>query len=715
MPVHLLLCITCAALLLLPGCSMAQPSDDDAVTVDREVMQRYQIDQAAHPEAVCNDGTTPVFYHRPGVGAGADRWVIWFKGGGSCWDAATCAERGPSLTSGAHWMQERLRVLRPKGNEDSADGKAGGILDPDPAVNPDFHDWNHVYLVYCTSDHWAGTATREIGGRTFAFHGHHVVDAMFDALQDADILDGPTLAEATQILLTGSSAGANGLRNNLDRLADQLAFADVRGVADAALIPREAPEFEEMDAATQQQRYALWQPQLDASCVAATPEAPELCQRGVHLLEHDHLSTPLFHHQDQRDFKYLEPLDRNDPDDRRLVRETAAAIRDLLATQSGAFSPNAGFHIILNDPRFNRLTVNGHTMAEVLGNWTFARPGPTNVIEDDASDTATDGSCSETSPAACHYRPAATYATGLDTVTVIDTERAAGPRRIPLAIRYPKDAEGPRPVVLWSHGGARGHRNPVSSGAEWGEVFARAGYVSVHLAHRPRDRASREALCRHLGAATQADCQTFKYLNYDRPHDVRRVLDYLEEIAKRPPFQHRLDLDRIAMAGHSAGAGATMMLAGAERTYFGTPTVLDDARLRAFLAFSPQGPGEEQFHEQSWDHIDRPMLLATGAGDVTSGSTPENRRAPFTLMPPGDKYLLYLDHPGARHTLFNLKDRQCLDDAAPTTCRVMLDGLRTTALAFLDAYLLDRPAAHTWLASRQITTGTTGIAEWRQR
>lgn len=33
-----------------------------------------------------------------------------------------------------------------------------GVLSNDPAANPSFHDWNHVYLWYCSSDSFLGDA-----------------------------------------------------------------------------------------------------------------------------------------------------------------------------------------------------------------------------------------------------------------------------------------------------------------------------------------------------------------------------------------------------------------------------------------------------------------------------------------------------------------------------------------------------------------------------
>lgn len=193
------------------GCDTAPiDPEDEPPAQPAATMTRYVIDQARHPQARCNDGTTPVFYHRRGVGDGVDKWVLWFKGGGSCWSEASCADRGQNLMSATPWMHDDLMELATKGNDASTDGSAGGILSPDPEVNPDFYTWNHVYMVYCSSDNWAGTRPPSAQTGNLHFAGHYITDAIMDALQDPTRIGTSTLREATQILLTGSSAGAGG-------------------------------------------------------------------------------------------------------------------------------------------------------------------------------------------------------------------------------------------------------------------------------------------------------------------------------------------------------------------------------------------------------------------------------------------------------------------------------------------------------------------------
>ena len=39
------------------------------------------------------DGTNPGFYWTKGSGTGANKWVLYFKGGGWCYDEASCKQR----------------------------------------------------------------------------------------------------------------------------------------------------------------------------------------------------------------------------------------------------------------------------------------------------------------------------------------------------------------------------------------------------------------------------------------------------------------------------------------------------------------------------------------------------------------------------------------------------------------------------------------------
>jgi hypothetical protein len=302
------------------------------------------------------------------------------------------------------------------------------------------------------------------------------------------------------------------------------------------------------------------------------------------------------------------------------------------------------------------------------------------------------------------------------------------PRTISFAIRTPNGLAGPLPVVIWSHGGHQGHVNPLTALSEWGELTARAGYISVGIAHAPRSAFSQKMLCAAIGIS---DCAAFNYLNWDRPHDISKVIDRLAIInAAAGPLQGRINMNKIGLGGHSAGSGGSLSVAGALRFFTNTPRALADPRPIAFLAFSPQGPVSEglfeaafQFPHTSWENISRPVLVGTGDGDNTcnatggcEGTSPSVRRIAYDLMPSGDKYLMHIHDTDTFHGLFGFNIAECISrGVAPGKCNAFRQWLASSALAFLDAHVRGSVTAKAWLAGGFIQQASAGVVEWKSK
>lgn len=81
--------------LLLSTCLTA-----DAFAASNTAIRRI-IDQSVYPAAKCNDGTAPRYSYalasRP-----TKKWLIHLKGGASCTDSATCANRWFDVGNVAH-------------------------------------------------------------------------------------------------------------------------------------------------------------------------------------------------------------------------------------------------------------------------------------------------------------------------------------------------------------------------------------------------------------------------------------------------------------------------------------------------------------------------------------------------------------------------------------------------------------------------------------
>jgi hypothetical protein len=250
----------------------------------------------------------------------------------------------------------------------------------DQSLNPDFHGWNHVLLNYCSSDGWTGDAFVEGDERDYYFYGWNIAKAIFEDLQDSQIIPAPNLAEAREALITGSSAGGAGAAQNLDRLAQGLPGAQVKGVVDSTWThpypPHKLPAGSEQEAIMFQNRH------VDADCGAANLGNEGAC--FTHSLLYPYLQTAVFTYRDQIDQRILESYgvtDPRDPDQRAWLMAYVPSVRESLEVLDAVFSPHVGGHTALANERFYSLEVEGHTFAELLGNWYFGRSGPVKAID----------------------------------------------------------------------------------------------------------------------------------------------------------------------------------------------------------------------------------------------------------------------------------------------------------------------------------------------
>jgi len=95
--------------------------------------------------------------------------------------------------------------------------------------NP-YHDWNHVYLKYCSGDTWTGTNEKRPGAFSLYFSGFNNILATVAALRRHHNFDA-----ASDLVFAGSSAGAIGVNNNCDFMAALLEGVNVRCVSVSGL------------------------------------------------------------------------------------------------------------------------------------------------------------------------------------------------------------------------------------------------------------------------------------------------------------------------------------------------------------------------------------------------------------------------------------------------------------------------------------------------
>lgn len=234
-----------------------------------EVVVPAVRDPERHGMARCNDGSPFAFRIRTSP-TGSRVFVVSLRGGGFCDEAAVPCLRTQDLFSAPPYADRETLIPTEE---------CGGILDPDPAENPDFADANLVFAWYCTSDFWSGTRTWPIPvimspEDGWLFSGRLAVQALAETLAARyGMVDAPGI----RVLFHGTSSGALGAAATADVLADLLpgvaARGDLKVLLDAGLLVHDWDESdarvmlaEEGDAAVIRAAHAFFQSRLNPVC-----------------------------------------------------------------------------------------------------------------------------------------------------------------------------------------------------------------------------------------------------------------------------------------------------------------------------------------------------------------------------------------------------------------------------------------------------------------
>ena len=179
-------------------------------------MHLIRVYEGLSSGAVCLDGTPPAYYIRQGKDLGINRWLIHFNGGAWCFDEAACLERSRGSLGSTKHLPPSPPVIQ-------------GINSANDQINPDFYDWNLVWIVYC--DGGSFTGDREdpvvVHGENIFFRGKRVLDAVITDLMKRGFQD------AEGVILTGSSAGSMTAMFAVDRLAERLPNVPMHVLSDA--------------------------------------------------------------------------------------------------------------------------------------------------------------------------------------------------------------------------------------------------------------------------------------------------------------------------------------------------------------------------------------------------------------------------------------------------------------------------------------------------
>jgi serine/threonine protein kinase/dienelactone hydrolase len=239
-------------------------------------------------------------------------------------------------------------------------------------------------------------------------------------------------------------------------------------------------------------------------------------------------------------------------------------------------------------------------------------------------------------------------------LTLLDSARN---REIPLKIYYPGQISGSLPLIVFSHG-----YGGTREGYEYlGRAWADAGFIVILPTHLGSDT---EALAQ-LGLRGAGDPGAAFEMQKQRTADVHFILSSLKLIDQQVRDIHgKINNKQIGVGGHSMGAGTALLVGGATAappSGSAQSFSFRDKHVRAVIAMSPQGAGEEGFSDHSWDHISVPTLTMSGTKDRgIGGQAPEWRTQAFQHMPAGSKYQVIVG--GADHLSFAVggRFRECI-------------------------------------------------------
>eukprot|EP00873_Tetraselmis_striata_P004653 jgi/Tetstr1/424917/TSEL_015411.t1 len=269
---------------------------------------------AASADAWCLDGSPPVYYISRGTQS--SKWMIWHEGGDWC-------DRVPKVQmpgERGEWscLHRSRKRLGSSTHEDTANARTGSY----PVNLSDFgehfeflsrnqsrnwmHGWNHVFVRYCDGGSFAGTSRQRIRlpGKgiketTLYFRGRAITKVII-----SDLLENQGLAEASDVVIAGSSAGGLGVLMQGDDWSASIAeHVKSQGrVAPRTVLLIDSGFFPAYQAHHIRCRYKermaavfrLHKPSSIAfrKCRKAHAAEPWLCMFGTRLLPH--ISTPLF-------------------------------------------------------------------------------------------------------------------------------------------------------------------------------------------------------------------------------------------------------------------------------------------------------------------------------------------------------------------------------------------------------------------------------------
>ncbi|KAL3882516.1 hypothetical protein ACJMK2_028852 [Sinanodonta woodiana] len=252
---------------------------------------------------------------------------------------------------------------------------------------PETKRGNVLYIPYCSSDSWSGTATSP-DDTGFSFMGSLILDEVIREL----IPKG--LRNARKLVLAGSSAGGIGVLLNLDYVANLMAElapkVEVRGIADSGWF-MDSPQYSQEDCVEAyncaprdgtKKGIQVWRGRVPEACKAQYPESEHWrCYFGYRI--YATLKTPLYviqylfdEAQIMVDNVFDESQIRGDnfapalsKSQWEYLHKLGQEVRNTLENVTAVFAPACLSHELLMKSDWHAMTVNGVTLAQSIYCW----------------------------------------------------------------------------------------------------------------------------------------------------------------------------------------------------------------------------------------------------------------------------------------------------------------------------------------------------------
>lgn len=350
-------------------------------------MPLHLVDEsrAAASGGVCLDGSRPGYYYQPATRSDNAQWLLYFKGGGWCYDEDSCAARAKGeLGSSDHFP---------------ATFAFSGLMDSDPQVNPTFAHFHRVILWYCDGASFAGDRDAPVKhaptNQTIYFRGRRVLRLLLQTIAERH-----GLANASEVLLSGGSAGglatflhADQVKAQLEELGANLRVYKAAPVSGLFALHDDAtgtPLYpNEMRHVFTMQNCSSG---VNSACVASLP--PHEAWRCIFAnYSYAHTSVPMFPLQSVLDSWQMGNIWKGDSACARSkftkctaeeVRELNGYAHDLLADLKrtskfrrdgeGGFVESCYEHVQGQGGGFGKYTINGTSEQEALTRWWHAPP-----------------------------------------------------------------------------------------------------------------------------------------------------------------------------------------------------------------------------------------------------------------------------------------------------------------------------------------------------